>query len=329
MVGGWRVILEPGSRVNRYEILEALGRGGFASTYLALDPDTGARVALKFPDISQLGDPATYERFRRELNIGQRLQHPDIPRALSLEEYERSPYMVMEYLEGRLLSDVLREEGPLPLEKAIPLIEGLLETLAYCHSREVFHRDLKPENLLLGADGRLKIIDFGISFLEGAPRVTWRGFSGLMGTPAYMAPEQILGERGGAATDIYAVGILFYEFLAGRPPFRGDNPLSVMYQHLNAPLPSIPGVPPAVMAVLRRALRRRKEQRYASAEAFRRDLEHLDEVAPASVPAEDPPLRAILPGAESDSIWITLWPLGLAILVAIVFLGYFLIFYHR
>lgn len=294
-----------------------------------MDPDTGAKVALKFPDLSQLGDPAIYERFRRELSIGQRLEHPDIPRALALEEHERSPYMVMEYLEGRLLSDVLKEEGPLPLERARPLITGLLETLAYCHSQEVFHRDLKPENLLLGADGRLKIIDFGISFLEGAPRVTWRGFSGLMGTPAYMAPEQILGDRGGQATDIYAVGILFYELLAGRPPFSGDNPLSVMYQHLNAPLPPLRGLPPSVAAVLRKALRRRKEERYHSAEDFQRDLEHLDQVDPAAVPVEDPPLRSALHASESDSIWLTLWPLGLGVLVALIIGGYFLIFYHR
>jgi serine/threonine-protein kinase len=263
---------------SRYKLIQPLGHGGFAGTWLAEDTGAGDKVVIKFPDISQLGDPAVYERFRREMAIGKLLDHPDVPRALSYSEGNPPfpPYLVLKYMEGEPLVAIIKEKGPLPVDQTVDMVSKLLEALHYCHQQGVYHRDIKPENLLLGTDGRLKIIDFGIAVMAGAPRVTWRGFSGLMGTPEYMAPEQIRGERGGAKSDIYAVGCLVYHLLAGDPPFSSDNPLTTMYQHMTddpKPLTTIrPDLHPGIWAAVRRALRRRKEERYDSALEMANDL---------------------------------------------------------
>ena len=159
----------------RYEIIRALGQGGFASTYLAVDMQTNDKVVLKFPDIAQLGDPAVYERFKREMSIGKLLNHPDLPIALSYSE-GNPPYLVITYAEGESLKDLMDKKHCFLADEAIELVSNLLDVLHYCHKHGVYHRDIKPENLVLGSDGHLKIIDFGIAGLEGAPRVTYRGF---------------------------------------------------------------------------------------------------------------------------------------------------------
>jgi serine/threonine protein kinase len=249
---------EPGSIFdNRFKILMSLGRGGFANVFLAEDIKSGDKVVVKIPYSGQMEDSAACERFRRETEIGKLLNHPDIPVALELSE-GNPPYLVSRYTEGTSLAKLLRETGRFPIDQAIGMVANLLDTLDYCHRKGVYHRDLKPENLLLAPDGRLKIVDFGIALMEGAPRVTWRGFSGIMGTPEYMSPEQIRGERGGGASDIYAIGCLTYHLLSGSPPFTGDDPLAVMDQHMTKapePLPPmLPGLHPGIWAAILRAL---------------------------------------------------------------------------
>jgi serine/threonine-protein kinase len=157
---------------------------------------------------------------------------------------------------------------------------------------------------MLGPDGHLKILDFGIALMTGAPRVTWRGFSSLMGTPEYMAPEQIKGARGDAKSDIYAVGCLLYTLLSGSPPFTGDNPLTVMYQHMTKPLEplKIEGLHPGIWAALCRALRRRKEERYDTAEQMTCDLRHPEKADLKWATEPDPPLAAILPTARNNAL---------------------------
>jgi serine/threonine-protein kinase len=286
---------------DRYRLVRPLGHGGFAGAWLAEDTGTGKRVVMKFPDISQLGDPAVYERFRREIAIGKLLDHPDVPTALSFSEGNPPypPYLVLKYMEGESLVRLLEEKERLPQDQAADMVSNLLEVLHYCHQQGVCHRDIKPENLLLGTDGRLKIIDFGIAVMSGAPRVTWRGFSGLMGTPEYMAPEQIKGERGNARSDIYAVGCLLYQLLAGVPPFTSDNPLTTMYQHLTEnpkPLTTIrPDLQPGIWAVVRRALRRRKDERYSSALEMANDLRQLQNVDLRWLTEPDPPFASVAP----------------------------------
>jgi len=282
---------------NRYKLLKQLGQGGFASAFLADDELTGEKIVLKFPDITQLGDPAVYERFRRELAIGKLLNHPDLPVALACSEGS-PPYLVLKFIEGENLASVLKKKGCFPIDQAVILVANLLEAIHHCHEQGVFHRDIKPENLLLAPDGHLKILDFGIALMEGGPRVTWRGFSGLMGTPEYMAPEQIRGERGGAQSDIYSIGCLLYNMLIGNPPFTGDNPLSIMHQHLTAdPRPLreiIPKLHLGIWAVIKRALRRRKEERYATALEMANDLRHPENVDLEWLNKLDPPLVAVM-----------------------------------
>lgn len=310
--------LTKGAQVGEYRLLEPLGRGGMASSWLAVGPD-GQEVVLKFPDTTQLGDPVVFERFRREVRIGQRLSHPAIPKALAIREDGQPPYLVMEYVRGELLSAVLQRRHRLSWDEAAALMQQLLQVLAYIHAQGICHRDLKPENLVLTPEGRLKIIDFGIALVGGRPRVTWRGFSGLAGTPQYMAPEQIRGERGSALSDVYAAGAIFYEMLTGRPPFTGDNPLAVMYQALNAeaaPVSRLAAVPPGADAVLARALHRDKGQRFPSAEAFAAAIAAPDTVTPP--PGAPRPAGTLAAGRwwAQPLLWLGVLAVGTAAVTA-------------
>ena len=311
----------PGDQIGHYAVERPLGRGGEAAVFQGKDLRTGAPVVLKFLEPAQLGEVAAFERFRREVAIGRLLDHPGVPRLLEVGEDAHPPYLVLEYTAGQSLRDLVRETGPLPVRRAIEIATRLAEVVAYCHEHRVYHRDLKPENILVGDDGRVTIIDFGIALLEGAPRVTWRGFSGLVGTPEYMAPEQIRGERGGPETDVYALGLILYELLSGRPPFRSANPLSTMYQHLNMdaePLHIVrPEVPAPIAAIVAKAMRRRKQERFANAGALVEALRRPDTVDVGVLTRPDPPLSA--PAGEgllrNPLIILALVALGTAALV--------------
>ncbi len=283
-----------GDQVGQYLIERPLGKGGEAAVFQGRDLHSGRAVVVKVLEPSQLGEIAAFERFRREVGIARLLQHPGIPRLLEVHEDARPPYIVLEYMDGEPLRSIIDAHRRLPLSRALQIATSLAEVIAYCHAQRVVHRDLKPENILVGADGRVKIIDFGIALLEGAPRVTWRGFSGLVGTPEYMAPEQIKGERGGPQTDIYAVGLIMYEMLAGRPPYRSANPLSTMYQHLNMSAEPLShfrdDVPVPIAAIVARAMRRRKEERFPTAADLYEALRHPETVDVSILGRPDPPL---------------------------------------
>ncbi len=284
----------PGDRINHYLVERPLGQGGEATVFQGKDLESDHPVVLKFLDPTKLGEVAAFERLRREVAIGRLLQHPGIPRLLEAREDARPPFLVLEYPDGQSLRTIIDESHPLLVARAVQMVTSLTEVVAYCHRHRVYHRDLKPENILVAGDGQVKIIDFGIALLEGAPRVTWRGFSGLVGTPEYMAPEQIRGERGGPETDVYALGLILYELLAGHPPYRSPNPLSTMYQHLNMnaqPLNQVRAdVPPAIAAIVARAMRRRKEERYANAAELYAALRHPETVDQTILGRPDPPL---------------------------------------
>ncbi len=290
-----------GDQVDHFLIIRPLGRGGEAAVFQGQDLRTGRPVVLKFFEAAQLGEIAAYERFRREVTIGQILRHPGIPAVLEVHEEAKPPYIALEYMEGQTLRTIMNETPRLPVPRALEIIVNLAEVVAFCHRQRVSHRDLKPENVLVDADGSVRIIDFGIALLEGAPRVTWRGFSGLVGTPEYMAPEQIRGERGGPQTDVYALGLILYELLAGHPPYRSPNPLSTMYQHLNLdpqPLRAVrDDVPPFLAAIVAKAIRRRKEERFADAGELADALRHPEQVDLGILSRRDPPLST--PVSES------------------------------
>ena len=276
--------LTTGTAINGYTVLRTLSSGGMGSLYLARDA-AGKEVVLKFPHITMIGDPALYERYLRELEIGRKLQHPHIQHVLDAGEYEGKPYMVTEYIEGETLRAYMSAHAPLPLDQAIHILDELCQGIAYCHEHGVFHRDLKPENILITPGQDVTIIDFGIALLRGARRITWAGLSSTVGTPDYMAPEQVQGKRGDARTDIYSLAAIGYEVLSGQPPYTGDNPLAVMSQHLYGtirPLGELnPAIPPTLDRVIQKALNRQPDDRYQTVEEFRQALLHHPEIGQA------------------------------------------------
>lgn len=313
----------------RYQIIKLLGQGGFAGTYLADDLKEKKKVALKLPNINELGDPAVYERFKRELSIGKILQHPDLSVAIDSSEGS-PPYLVFNYLENESLDKFLNSKKLFPIDRTVEMIANLLDALDYCHKKGICHRDIKPENLIPGNDGHLKIIDFGIAMTSNSPRVTWRGFSGLVGTPEYMSPEQIKGERGNEQSDIYAIGCLLYNMIAGFPPYSGDNPMTVMYQHLTSspkPLTEInPKVHPGIWACVCHAMRRRKEERYKTAHEMAEDMRNLDKVDLKYTQIPDPPMVAVTQSKHFNKMF---WIIIGVILVAAVGFGLLLYSLHK
>jgi serine/threonine protein kinase len=282
-----------GQTVNdRYEILESLGHGGMNDTYKARDRTSGRLVVLKIPFSSLIGDPATFSRYQRELEIGKRLHHPNIQELLEEGRIDGgvAPYLVLEYVDGTLLREYLREHAPLPVDEAARITVQLADALDYCHEHGVVHRDLKPENILIEPDGTVKLVDFGIALLRGARRLTFRRLTSGFGTPDYMAPEQVQGDRGDARTDVYAVGVMLFEMLTGDVPYHGDSPLAVMSQRVTTDAPRLrhkrADLPPALEAVVWRALRRDPAERYPSMAALRYDLTHLDEVKIPEYPSD-------------------------------------------
>lgn len=272
---------QPGQTIDHYEIEEELGEGAYAETYKARDTQTGRVVMLKSPNPLMFADPHVYQRFQRETEIARSLDHPGVQRSLDLQEKQGEPYLVLEYIEGENLRRRMQEfEGGVPVSVALDWGRQLAQALAYLHSRGITHRDLKPENVLVGRDGRLKIVDFGTALMTGARRLTWRHLSESVGTPDYMSPEQIQGGRGDPRSDIYAWGVMLYELLTGRVPFEGDNWLAAMAGHLQRTPRRIrelrSEVSPALEAVVMTAMRRYPEHRYQSAEALLADLDHLD-----------------------------------------------------
>ena len=176
------------------------------------------------------------------------------------------------------MRDWVRDHAPLPPEEAVNLIRKIADAIAYCHEHNVIHRDLKPENILITPGGEPIIIDFGLALTKGAHRVTYSNLSNAAGTPEYMAPEQVDGQRGDQRTDLYALGIMFYELLTGQPPFTGDSPMAIMAQHTRAPIPRLdrarPGLSPQLAAIVARCLQRNPDDRYPDLRAFIAALDH-------------------------------------------------------
>ena len=319
----------PGEKIDHYEIIRLLGHGGMNYVYLAYDTLHQQKVVLKFPNDDLLGNVAVFERYERETEAGCRLNHPHIQRLLNTDEDRCDHYLVVEYIQGRTLRDVLEEHAPnpLPVPEAIRIAMQICDAMAYAHAHGVFHRDIKPENIMILDNGDIKIIDFGVALLEGARRVTWRGLSGTVGTPDYMAPEQLRGERGTASSDIYAVGVVLYEMLCGRVPFEGENVFAVMNQHVSQDPPSIlqfnPTLPSALVTVVMRAIRRNPDKRYHSIEDLLHDLRNLDEVAPVQYQPDIPQPQV----TRHRTVFVIL--VTIAICLAIIILGLLVQYLHH
>ena len=273
--------LEPGDMLDHYRIEAAIARSGMSTLYKATDLHDGKPVAVKVPHAEMEADPVLFERFKREEEIGQMLDHPGIVKTFNGEVRSRV-YMVIEWVEGRLLRTILNAERKLPVERAVKIALGMCDALDTMHKRGIVHRDLKPENVMVDADDRIKLIDFGIAMKEDARRLTFVNLSATLGTPDYISPEQVKGSRGDQRSDIYALGIMLYEMLTGRVPFVGQNPLAAMNERvLNEPT-SPRGlnaeISPELEEILYRALEREPRHRYATAQEMAWDLEHQDQV---------------------------------------------------
>jgi len=264
--------LQVGDQFDRYQIRAPMAQGGMGSIYRAVDITTGQEVAVKIPDPTMIGDPAQYERFQRELEVMKTLRHPAIQHGVTSGQFNRMPFLVTELVDGQSMRTWVQQHAPVPTDEAMPLIRRIADAIAYCHENNVIHRDLKPENILITADGQPVIIDFGLALTKSAHRVTYANLSSAAGTPEYMAPEQVEGQRGDQRTDLYALGIMFYELLNGKPPFTGDTPFAIMAQHTQAPLPRLdrvrPEVSPQLAAIVAKALQRNPDDRYPDVRAF-------------------------------------------------------------
>ncbi len=265
----------------RFEITDVIAKSGMASLYKANDRQTGNAVALKVPLLQIESDPAGFDRFKREEEIGLKLNHPYILKFIPAEKKSR-PYIVMEYLTGQTLSELLKSVRPLPEPDAVKIAIHICTALSYMHQSGVVHRDLKPQNIMLCNDGTIRIMDFGIARSANSRRLTFVGFTPAMGTPDYMAPEQVKGSRGDERTDIYSLGTIIYEMVTGEPPFGGDSPYVIMNSRVTgdpvAPRKLNPKLTPVLEEIILHAMERDPKRRYQSALEMRSELENYESV---------------------------------------------------
>ena len=271
-------MLQIGDQFDHYQIQAYMAQGGMSDIYRAFDLINHREVVIKVPDQAMLGDSAQFERFQRELDVMKTLDHPAILKGLGSGKYNRIPYLVTEFVDGQSLRALIETSAPLPPDQAVSLIRKIADGMDYCHKNDVIHRDLKPENILITSDGQPVIMDFGLALTKGAHRVTYSNLSATMGTPDYMAPEQIEGQRGDQRTDLYALGTILYELLTGKPPFTGDSNMVIMAQHLNNTALRLdridPSIPIQLAAIVAVCLARDPKDRYADMTALIQDLDH-------------------------------------------------------
>lgn len=295
----WNPMGKPrtGKKIGNYLICEQIGGGAMGRVWRGIDEALGRPVAIKMLRSELADHPDLIERFRVEAQALARLNHPHIASVFALIEEGDERYLVMEYIQGETLHDRLARGGALPFDEAFPLFHQALDGVQHAHDAGVVHRDIKTSNLMLGPGGEAKWIDFGIARLDGRDGTTRTG--GLMGTPEYMAPEQVHGESGTIQSDTYSLGVLLYKLLTGKTPFSGKGEFDVMRAHVETepPRPSELGVDvgDALEAVLLRALDKDPAARFQSARAFQDALVKAgapkpSHVTPAPVPESEPTL---------------------------------------
>jgi serine/threonine-protein kinase len=309
--------LEAGDTLDHYRLDALVARSGMSTLYRATDMNNGRQVAIKIPHAEMEADPVLVARFEREQEIGQEIDHPGVVKTFDGEERSRL-YMVIEWVDGRLLRTVLNQEKRLPVERATNFALQICDALDTMHKHGVVHRDLKPENVMVDSADRIKLIDFGIAMKEDARRITHVNVTPMLGTPDYIAPEQVKGQRGDQRSDIYSLGIMLYEMLTGEAPFSGPNPLAVMNERvLHDPRPARKlrsEISAELQEILDRALERDPRRRYATASEMALELEHQERVA-VEDGARRPALRARFPLDKRKAMLYA----GLALLPVLIF----------
>jgi serine/threonine-protein kinase len=269
----------------RYRIGALIGRGGMSDVHVGTDSRLGRTVAIKLLKSSLAVDPAFRTRFRQEAQAAARMAHPTIVRVFDAGEEtitddsgseSQVPFIVMEHVDGRLLKDIIHE-GPVDATEAVRIIDGVLTALEYSHRAGVVHRDIKPGNIMITKSGQVKVMDFGIARAISDSSATVAQTTAILGTASYFSPEQAKGESVDARTDLYSTGVVLFEMLTGRTPFRGDTPVAVAYQHVSEtpvkPSSINPKVSPALDIVVAHALTKDRFGRYQSAVEFRSDVD--------------------------------------------------------
>ena len=260
---------------NRYEVVQHIGQGGMADVFLAIDTILNRHVAIKILRSDQSTDAISILRFEREAQAATTLAHPNIVEIYDVGEYKNRHYIVMEYVAGKTLKKVIRDRAPLLNLEAVDTMKQLTSAVAEAHKRGIIHRDIKPQNVIVKSDGSLKILDFGIATAKGSAQLTQA--NNVMGSVHYLAPELAKGEPASPQSDIYALGIVFYEMLTGDVPFKADQAVQIALQHMREPMPSVrkanPNVPQSVENIIIRATAKNPRLRYQSCDEMLKDLE--------------------------------------------------------
>lgn len=261
---------------NRYEILSLIGQGGMADVYKARDTILNRVVAIKVLRAKLSDDAMALVRFQREAGAASRLSHPNVVDIYDVGEYEGMHYIVMEFIRGRTLKELIAQRGALDVDEAIGVMKQLVSAINHAHEHKIIHRDIKPQNVLVKDDGTIKITDFGIAVANGSVQLTYNNT--VMGSAHYLAPETTQGKEPNEQVDIYSLGIVFYELLTGHVPFTGKTPTEIAIKHLRKPIPYVrdfnPNIPQSVENIVLKATAKNLEDRYVSCKEMLYDLIH-------------------------------------------------------
>src|SRR5436305_2423237 len=277
-----------------------------ADVYCAHDEHLGRDVAIKLLHRRFAQDQEFVERFRREASAAVGIQHPNVVGVFDRGEYDGTYYIAMEYLRGRTLKDVIAQDAPLDQERALDIAVQILRAAGFAHRRGIVHRDFKPQNVIVDEEDRVKVTDFGIA-RAGASEITETG--SIMGTAQYLSPEQAQGTAAESTSDLYSIGVMLYEMLAGTLPFTGDSAVAVALRHLTEPPPPLrqfrPDIHPELDAVVMRALAKDPRERFQDADSFSAALEHVRPQLHAYQPGPDTAQFTMVAGAPGDTFVAT------------------------
>lgn len=275
--------VNPGDRLDGYQIGDVVARNSVSTLFRATDLRTHREVAIKIPNPEMESDPTFADRFRREHEIAERLDHPSIMKVVA-DSDPSAPYIVMEWFEGTTLRQLLEKEKKLAPQRAIQIALGICDALGYVHAQGLVHGDLRPETIMVGDGDSIKLIDFGGAVKTSARRFTFTKLSQVIGTSEYVSPEELKGKRGEARSDLYALGVILYEMLVGRLPFPAGQPFDRVSSYPVPPREIDPSISPQLQEVIYRALEKEPRNRYSTVHEFARDLEHLDQIGVADRP---------------------------------------------